>query len=450
MMGAYMECLIHVKKDDHLVFNVVKNYATPLTMKTLILLIFCFDALAISLQPKEKEDMILNALYYELYKRVEAIEKKMPKPAPKKSSINQGQRGKMIVQRLKAQARAKIAKSKGLDPEKFKSGKDIVKGQVDDNKKFIQHMNKIKKQMEELKKRSLTPAEWRAKYNEIYSKWQKEKEEYKKNIKLHQDNLIDIPIILPVSKKERKKEVKIEINKEHFIVDGAMSLPIRNQLARPTCSAFSAIRSLEIAMVQKGQIIDLSEQYFYWASKPKCQTRPCSTKGSWAGYGLLYSKEQQDLDIPDEKSCKYVNYSKDGNQTQIPLGDSCNKGVIKVKSFSYLKNLDQVVSKLMNNKPVMASIKLTPNFYKNNGLIIQSEASMGPAMDSHAAGHAVILVGLVKLPSALKEGKYCFLTANSWGVGWAQGGHSCISEKWLIENRNSNPFVVVNSIVSRD
>lgn len=414
--------------------------------RLLLLLFFSTSSFAISLSPKEKEDMILNALYYELFTRVEKIQKNMPAPEPKNTSINKGERGKMIVEKLKAQARARIAKSKGLDPEKFKSGKDIVKGQVDDNKKFIKHMTKIKKEMEELKKRSLTPAEWKAKYQQIHTEWQKQKEEYKKNIKLHQDNLIDIPVILPVSKKERKKEVRVEIDKEHYIIDGAMSLPIKNQLARPTCSAFSGIRSIEIVMAQKGKQVDLSEQYFYWASKPECRSRRCNSKGSWVGHGLVYSKQNNRIDIPTETDCKYVTYSKDGNQTQIPLKDSCDNGVVKVSSFSYLKNLDQVVNRLMKNKPVMASIKLTPNFYKNNGLIVQSEANIGPAMDSHAAGHSVVLVGLVKLPSALKEGKYCFLTANSWGLGWAQGGHSCISEKWLIKNRNANPFVVVNSI----
>lgn len=67
-------------------------------------------------------------------------------------------------------------------------------------------------------------------------------------------------------------------------------------------------------------------------------------------------------------------------------------------------------------------------------------------MDSHAQGHSILLVGLVKIPTSLNEGQYCFITANSWGEGWGQGGHSCISENWLISQRQVNPFVVVNHL----
>lgn len=412
----------------------------------LLVFVLATNAYAISLSPKEKEDMIMNALYYELYKRVETIQKNAPAPKPKNSSINKGERGKLIVEKLKAQARARIAKAKGLDPKKFSSGKDIVKGQIADNRKFIVHMKKVKKEMESLKNRSLTPQEWQQKYNEIYGQWQKKKQEYVKNIKIYQDNTIDIPVILPVSKKERKKKIKVEINKEHYIVDQALAVKIKNQLARPTCSAFTGIRALEIAMAQRGELIDLSEQYFYWASKPKCRNRRCDSAGSWVGHGFVYSKLQRKLDIPLESNCKYVTYTKEGNQTQIPLDSRCNQGRVKVKNFSYYKTLDEVVSSIMKNKPVIASIKLTPNFYKNNGLILESESLIGDKMDSHAAGHSVLFVGIVKLPESINEGKYCFLTANSWGVGWAQGGHSCISEKWLLENRSTNPFVVVNSL----
>lgn len=391
------------------------------------------------------EDFVLNAVYSEIYKRLEKLPEAKP-AKPKQTSLNKGERGKMIVERLKAQARARIAKQKGLDPRKFKSGKDIAAGEKADNKKFIAHMTQVKKELESIKSRTLSPKEWSEDFNELKKQWDLKKLEYVKNIKLYQDNLIDTPLVLPVSKKEQKKKSQIKIEKEYFIVDGAFQVTIKDQKARPTCSAFTGIRAIEIMLAQKGKQWDLSEQYFYWASKPNCRKQNCSQKGAWVGHGYLYSKQNQSLDIPLEYDCKYVKFSQRNNETQIPLYTSCKNGQVKVTSFSYKKNLDQVIQSLMKGVPVVASIRLTPNFYQNKGLILESERNIGPSMDSHAQGHSVLLVGLVKLPESLNEGQYCFLTANSWGEGWAQGGHSCISENWLLQQRSPNPFVVVNHL----
>ena len=67
-------------------------------------------------------------------------------------------------------------------------------------------------------------------------------------------------------------------------------------------------------------------------------------------------------------------------------------------------------------------------------------------MDSHAVGHALLLIGYIKLPKILNEGEVCFVTANSWGEGWGTGGTSCLTEKWLLEQRKSNPFVVLEEV----
>ncbi|MAE58814.1 MAG: hypothetical protein CME69_08040, partial [Halobacteriovorax sp.] len=61
-------------------------------------------------------------------------------------------------------------------------------------------------------------------------------------------------------------------------------------------------------------------------------------------------------------------------------------------------------------------------------------------------GHAVLLIGYIKLPKVLNEGSVCFITANSWGSGWGHGGYACLSEKWVLSQRQSNPFVVINSV----
>ena len=57
------------------------------------------------------------------------------------------------------------------------------------------------------------------------------------------------------------------------------------------------------------------------------------------------------------------------------------------------------------------------------------------------------------LPKNLREteGKYCFLTANSWGAGWGIGGHACLSENWIKYHMRSQKlkyFVVLKKAVS--
>ena len=256
----------------------------------------------------------------------------------------------------------------------------------------------------------------------------------------------DIPLFLPVSKEEKVKKINVEIDRDFSIVSSSFNIEVRDQKSRPTCSSFSGIRAIEIEMAQKNKYKDLSEQYLYFASKPNCQNMPCSKRGSWVGHGLEFSKNQSGLDIPIESNCPYYGYSKSGNETQIPLSKSCKTGVVSVKSFSYLRTLDEVVSKLESGKSVIASVKLTPNFYENSGLVLMNEKNKGNRTDSHAFGHSILLNGIIKLPEALNEGKYCFVTTNSWGKGWGLGGYSCLSEKWILSQRQSNPFVVIKSI----
>jgi C1A family cysteine protease len=44
------------------------------------------------------------------------------------------------------------------------------------------------------------------------------------------------------------------------------------------------------------------------------------------------------------------------------------------------------------------------------------------------------------------EGTGCFLVTNSWGVGWGQGGHACVSEKWLKYHKRINPYVIIKGV----
>lgn len=435
------------------------------------LILFYYSAQASVIVPKEVksdkdselQEILSNTFYEQLYERLKNIPKVETK-APVKTSVNHGERGKILIEKMKQRNRERLALMRGHDPENVKTGKDLVELQRQDNKDVLMKMAQAQKQYEK-KYNDLTPDEqratqteieairlkvlkehrdWRKTHQKTLEEWEKEKGRYLKNIDEYQKGLAEIPLILPVSKQEKEKKVEIKIDKEFFFVPGTFEVSIRDQKQRPTCSSFAGLRAVEILLAQNGNPVDLSEQYFYWASKPDCHTKKCAKGGSWVGNGLEFSKKSNDLDIPLEKDCPYKTTSIAGNDTQIPLNNECRKGHTKVEEFNYHTTLDDMVETLKRNRPVMASFRLTPNFYSNTGLILASESNIGEQMDSHSLGHSVLIVGHMKLPKILDEGSLCFVVANSWGVGWGHGGYSCISEKWFLKNRSDNPFVSVS------
>lgn len=444
----------------------------------ILFILLCLTTKAAVLVPKSNtskkhkriESIITKTFYDELYKRTKKL-----KPAIEvkkaKISINDGRRGKLIVEMMKQRNRERLAKKRGLDPSNASSGADLLKQQKTQNIRFLKKMRREQAQLEKkyshlplierkrmiwkeqaqiemtsLKLKVQKQKGWKVKHVKTLKKWQIDYQRYTGQVDDYKNSLFSIPLVLPVSEKEKKKKIEVIIAKEHFIIDSSLEMKTRDQGGRPTCSSFAGLRAVEILLEQNNQKIDLSEQYFYWSSKPKCQSSKCSKRGSWVGHGFNYSKDSHSINIPTEESCPYIKNNKLRNETQIPLGNNCNRGVVKIDKMEYFKTLDQALDSIKSNRPVVASIKLTPNFYNNKGLVLDSESRAKAKMDGHSSGHAVTFIGYLKLPKILNEGKACFITVNSWGSGWGSGGYACLSEKWLLNHRISNPFVSINSI----
>lgn len=344
-------------------------------------------------------------------------------PGPKVMS-----RGEQIVAAAKAKNKALIAQQT-LDEKKR-----------DDSNQQLSEMDRLK--LEDKKTRD----GWKKEVIETRKQWQKEQDIFLGRIKTYELNTFAIPV---------KKEVIIEQKTipnlpEVFIVNSAFQVPIRDQVARPTCSAFAGIRALEVILAQNNNPQDLSEQYFYWASKPDCHESPCGHKGSWVNNAYRFSQKHKSIDIPTEVNCSYQTKGMDLNETQIPLPSNCHEGLAKVMSFEDVRTLADVIAKLKQNVPVIVAAKLTENFYKNQGLVTFAEASkkVGVALDQHALGHAFLAIGVMELPPSVKatEGSYCIVVANSWGKGWGSGGYSCLTEKWLTTFRQPAPFVAVTKV----
>ena len=424
---------------------------------------FCTQAMGKTYYPKDFEsklhketlEIVTNSIFEELIEITKGL--KVPKKysqkkeAPKKEMT----RGQKMIEEMKRKNREKLAKKRGINPDEVKSGSDLVNKVKSDNKKLIAEIHKeiknaeqwkelAQNEIDDLKRRIIS--DWKEKYEARIREWEKKKKEYNKEKDKYKDTTFKLPEVLPTKKEDIEKEVAVEIERDYMVVPASMQIPIRDQKFRPTCAAFAGVRLLEVLLAQNGENRDLSEQYFYWASKDDCQSRKCTRKGSWVGDGFKYSRVQAQADIPSEEDCPYMSYSKTGNETQIPLKNSCEDGLVKVGDFQYHKTLDEVISVLDQKRPVIASMKLTPNFYTTSSLILYRDRNKGGKTDAHAQGHAMTIIGYLKLPQVLEEGKICFIVANSWGEGWGEGGYSCISEKWMINQRQSNPFVSVSYI----
>mgnify|MGYP000710578900 CR=1 FL=1 len=297
------------------------------------------------------------------------------------------------------------------------------------------------------KKSQLT--KWEKEKAAMLNRWQNEKKKYFKNIPTYKKNLTPQSVFSSAGSFPPNRE-KLTAK---FKGDGVVLVPnafykeVKDQGKRPTCSAFASTRALEISLAQSGTVKRLSDQYIYYASKPYCQSSPCSKKGSWPLAAFKQSIRSSQADIPSQKACPYSKYPKSGNETQIPLKNGCFSGEHKLKKFKQVKSLKQIIAALDKGYPVVSGFKLTPNFYRNKGVVLSKDISKSKRMDSHAAGHAILFVGYMKIPTSLEEGKVCFITANSWGTGWGKGGHACLSEKWVTKYRFNIPFLAVQKVI---
>ncbi len=385
-------------------------------------------------------------------------------------------RGERVVEEQKAKVRQKLSKMRGDDGTSKLSGKEKIEMLLKKNREKIKAMKDKEKtssssssslsmdKVKEWENSSLKKvSRWEEEKKATLKKWEEDKKRFLKMIPVYQKNLVNIeedykesveatPQKKLVAKPPKilTKKVVMDLFDDIHLVKNAFSSEVKDQGRRPTCAAFAGTRALEIVLAQKGKTMSLSEQYFYWLSKPRCQSSPCPKGGSWALTGYQISQRSPTLDIPSESECEYNGQAVSGNTTQIPLASSCGRGVAQVKSFYQLKTMDQVLNAIKNNYPVVGGFKLSKNFYRNNGYVFLSDKSAKGQLDSHAAGHAILLIGHMKLPKELhaREGQYCLIAANSWGVGWGKGGHACLSEKWLKKYRFNVPFLAVTDVKS--
>ena len=287
--------------------------------------------------------------------------------------------------------------------------------------------------------------QWQIKKLSILKAWAKSKEEYKKELPELKKDLTDLNDFIKEDTKVVPPSVDTHIPDvkalQYSLIEEDFHLPVKKQGSRSTCAAFAAVRSMEILLRRQKKDWDLSEQYFYYASKPKCQSSPCVKKGSWPEPAFSRA-------IPLESQCPYKSFETKGNETQIPMAGSCRLGKVKVESYAKVNSRNEIQAALRRGIPVIGGFKLNDAFYKNNGHVFYKSSGSSQLVDKHAAGHALLMVGVLDLPQKLwaTQGKHCTVVTNSWGDGWGLGGHACLSDKWFDEFRYPFDFLAVEQI----
>lgn len=297
--------------------------------------------------------------------------------------------------------------------------------------------------------------QWQQEFDETKRRWEREHQEFLRRVPEYKQSLAPIRVgsasRAPVNKAPKDTPTRPLANSTYFLIDGALEIPVRDQSSRATCAAFAAVRSVEILLAQNDRRTDLSEQYFYWLSKPKCRERPCDEVGSWSAMGLRESARMSRIDIPSEQACPYNPKPVAGNETQVPLPRAClARGETRVRGFAEVRDEAAIFAALHQQMPVIVGTKLSENYFTTRGIVdLAGSRSSAKTRDSmHVEGHAYLLVGYMQLPRSMhaREGNYCFIAANSWSEGWGQGGYACLTQKWFQEHKLDIPFLTVTEV----
>jgi hypothetical protein len=220
---------------------------------------------------------------------------------------------------------------------------------------------------------------------------------------------------------------------DFHIVNGGFEIPIRDQNPRGTCAAFTGVRAIEIALWQKQLYVDLSEQFFYYLSKPEC--KPCTQAGSHFINGIKESN-QREIPIIQEKYCPYIFKKDDENVTHHPLPGCQARGTgaaVSAIDTTKITSPWGILGQLHQDRPVMIGVKLPDTFMQGSSLMTLKDAKSDGKGNEHSAGHAMLIVGYIRLPESMEanEGRYCAIVANSWSDDYGVNGYTCLTEKWL-------------------
>lgn len=252
----------------------------------------------------------------------------------------------------------------------------------------------------------------------------------------------------------RLKSVENMAPGDFHVVPQSLSIPVRSQAYRGTCVAFAFTRAMESVFNSYSKVVDLSENHFYWLAKDQCREpgacactqeqrdmpdSPCESDGMPLSQPMaVFSSNSEELFVVPESECEYNPrpYPRELTGAPLPSCQPFDQPVAKPLRLRELKTHPEIIDSILNNKPVVIGVAVTEGMGKSSSR--NNQQSLGQVVNRaagdkfDAGGHAMTVIGIIKLdPKDLaSEGRYCLITANSWGTKFGANGHSCFTEKW--------------------
>lgn len=191
---------------------------------------------------------------------------------------------------------------------------------------------------------------------------------------------------------------------------------VRDQGDRGTCLAFAVTSAHEFRQsVDTGNLLNLSEEFLYWACKQIDDNNVPGTSFESARVSL------RDTGQPLEEFWPYDEARSDAD----PVSYQPPAAALTAKQFKADLERGQITAEaakelVAREQAVLVGLRLTPEFYQPVGGRI-AEPTEPPTI---LGGHAVVLVGYEDEP---QSGKPFFVIRNSWGTSWGDDGYGYLT-----------------------
>lgn len=293
-------------------------------------------------------------------------------------------------------------------------------------------------------------AAWDREFEEQLRRWEQGRERHAQRARDYQEKTLELgsgPESTPLLAL-RDATINAMQPGDYYVIPNAMSMSVKNQNPRGTCTAFAGVRGIETLLAQNGVKSDLSEQHYYAITKG-CVDRPCSGSQGDSTFNGFEAVNRYRAGLLSETECPYV-AKVDENDITLVRERSCGgrRGVVGSTKIFKTRSINSVLNAIRSNQPVVLGFYVDCVYQLARGVIKANDPEARAkakrvGLSCSAGGHAMLGIGYMRLPPSMaSEGRYCLIVANSWTPDWATGGYGCLTERYIQENEGPTHSVL--------